>query len=247
MSDLHLEGGSWAPSPCDAALVLLAGDIDQGVGGIAWAADHLAGTPVLYVAGNHEHWGAPSVERSTTDLAAAAARTENVRFLERRELQFHVVDRCLRVLGCTLWTDHAVRGEAAEAGRMGQDDGSGKDCRNIRRQDGTLVTVDDLVEWHRQSRAWLASRLSQAFSGTTIVVSHHAPSLRSLPPRRRDGPRAADAASDLDALIARTQPALWVHGHSHYDADYRIGETRIVSRQRISAENADYQPLIVEI
>lgn len=217
MSDLHLEAGAWSPPPCDAALVLLAGNIDRGAGGIAWAATSFAGRPVLYVAGTEEHLGAPSVEASAAGLAAAAAQTENVRFLEGTELQFHVADRCLRVLGGTLGAENA---EDAAGGQ---------------------------AERHRRMLEWLAARLTQPFSGTTIVLTHYAPSLQSLPPHRRGDPAAAGAVNDLDALITRTQPALWVHGHTHHDADYRIGESRIVSHQRISGKNANYQALIVEV
>jgi hypothetical protein len=37
--------------------IVLAGDIDQGAQGIAWASETFANLPVIYVHGNHEGYG----------------------------------------------------------------------------------------------------------------------------------------------------------------------------------------------
>jgi hypothetical protein len=39
-----------------ADLVVLAGDIDHGIKGVVWARQAFPGIPVLYVAGNHDHY-----------------------------------------------------------------------------------------------------------------------------------------------------------------------------------------------
>ena len=36
-------------------------------------------------------------------------------------------------------------------------------------------------------------------------------------------------ALDLDRLIERYQPALWVHGHMHDPVDERLGKSRLVA------------------
>lgn len=61
-----------------------------------------------------------------------------------------------------------------------------------------------------------------------IVMTHFAPSWRSVPEADRADPVSAYYASDLEALIEETRPALWAHGHIHSQSDYRIGQTRIV-------------------
>ncbi len=38
--------------------------------------------------------------------------------------------------------------------------------------------------------------------------------------------------SDLEPLILRHQPELWVHGHTHWSVDYAVGRTRVYSNQR---------------
>ena len=74
---------------------------------------------------------------------------------------------------------------------------------------------------------------------------------RSVPePRLHDSITAA-YASDLEALIERTQPQLWVHGHIHTSSDYLIGRTRVVCNPRgyhPSDLNAGFDPeLVVEL
>ena len=38
-------------------------------------------------------------------------------------------------------------------------------------------------------------------------------------------------ASDLTSLMHRHRPELWIHGHTHYNVDYAVGSTRVVSHQ----------------
>lgn len=56
LSDLHREFGAFELPDVAADLVVLAGDIDRGVRGVVWARQRFPDTPVLYVAGNHEHY-----------------------------------------------------------------------------------------------------------------------------------------------------------------------------------------------
>lgn len=63
---------------------------------------------------------------------------------------------------------------------------------------------------------------------TPIVITHHAPSPRCIRPWFESSRLNPGFASDLDAVIARYQPLLWVHGHMHDRVDVRLGETRVV-------------------
>ncbi len=95
LSDLHLD-----LNPCDIPVVgdiiVLAGDIHLGTRGIAWAREHFAGKPVLYVCGNHEFYRHVFPDL-LTDMRAAAAGS-NVTFLERDVF----VKDGIRFLGATL-------------------------------------------------------------------------------------------------------------------------------------------------
>jgi 3',5'-cyclic AMP phosphodiesterase CpdA len=105
LSDLHLEAAPFDPPPAPADVVVLAGDIDNGPAGIEWAKGRFD-APVLYVAGNHEPYDG-EFHATQAALHAAADRT-GIRLLECGEAVLGGV----RFLGCTLWTDFALNGEA---------------------------------------------------------------------------------------------------------------------------------------
>jgi Icc-related predicted phosphoesterase len=78
----------------------------------------------------------------------------------------------------------------------------------------------------------LHRELSQKFDGPTVVVTHHAPSPRSIAPKFADSELNPAFTSNLEPLIEHYQPALWVHGHMHNSSDYKIGQTRVVCNPR---------------
>lgn len=43
-------------------------------------------------------------------------------------------------------------------------------------------------------------------------------------------------SSDLTGLILERKPDLWIHGHVHQTADYRIGQTRVICNPRGHAD-----------
>lgn len=53
-------------------------------------------------------------------------------------------------------------------------------------------------------------------------------------------------ASDLRDLIHAHWPDLWVHGHIHHAADYRVGRTRIVCNPRDHVDEASgFEPCMI--
>jgi hypothetical protein len=84
---------------------------------------------------------------------------------------------------------------------------------------------------HFQSREWLAGQLTRR-PARTVVVTHHAPSRRSIPPFHEGSQLNPAFASDMEALIYSSGIPLWIHGHTHYNVDYHVGGTRVLSNQR---------------
>ena len=76
------------------------------------------------------------------------------------------------------------------------------------------------------------SLLSAPFPGPTVIVTHHAPSERSIAPAFQGTPLAPAYASPLDELVRASGAAAWIHGHVHSHSDYRIGQTRILCNPR---------------
>lgn len=108
LSDLHQEFGSPFKAPAvDYDVVILAGDIDCPASrAVEWAArpeTFPSANAVIYVAGNHEFYG--HAMQPVLSNMKTQAQGSFVHALDGDEV---VVDG-VRFLGCTLWTDFALR------------------------------------------------------------------------------------------------------------------------------------------
>jgi predicted phosphodiesterase len=234
MSDVHTEHRPFMPPPAQSDVVVLAGDIGSEHNGVAWANANFE-QPIIYVAGNHEFYshGARAMSHILGAIASCAEREgSHVFFCERRRVDIGGV----RFLACTLWTDFAVQGQphlAMLAARNGLADFHGFIWTTTGYEGERQEFTPELsVAIHRRSVNWLDEELSIPFSGRTVVVTHHAPSLRSSHPQFAGDAINGCFASSLEWLIEKHQPALWIHGHMHSFSDYRIGNTRIVCNPR---------------
>ena len=226
LSDLHLEFAPFEPPAVAADVVVLAGDSHPGLRGLEWAAAAWPDRPVLYLLGNHELYGHayPRLVRKLETCAASLGT--HVHVLSDRA----VVLGGVRFLGATLWTDFALLGDPARSMAAAREQMS--DFKRVRVEPTfRRCRPADTVLWHRRSVAWLRAQLAEPSPGPTVVVTHHAPSARSLNPLYTD-PVAAAYASRLDDLVAASGARYWLHGHTHHCVDYRLGGTRVVSNQR---------------
>lgn len=66
---------------------MLAGDVDRGIRGVAWARKVFADTPVFYIAGNHVHYG-ERIGRLHEKLREAATGS-NVYILENETYELN--------------------------------------------------------------------------------------------------------------------------------------------------------------
>lgn len=246
LSDLHLELEPWTPPEDVAADVLvLAGDIHRGERALQWMKrfrDALPGN-IVYVAGNHEYYR-EILPRALRELRAA--RLPGLHFLENSS----TVIAGVRFLGATLWTDCRILGDKAatllHAQRM-------NDYRAIRTSSSTELSPADTCKWHEVSRSWLARNLDERFDGPTVVVTHHAPSLSSIPTEYKEDPGSGFFASNLENLLDG-RASLWIHGHTHASSDYPHGGTRVLANPAGylhpsgARENPDFNPrLVVEL
>lgn len=237
LSDIHAEVWREAPREAQSLLsathpdlsksmpdvVILAGDIDVGDRAVIWADENFPGLPVIYVHGNHEAYG-HKIDTLKVKLADSCAETGHVHFLDRSEL----VIGGIRFLGATLWTDFQLLGADSAEQAMHCAAAEMNDYRKIRIAKAGFRKIRplDAALWHSEDRRWLQERLEQPFDGSTIVVTHMAPSLRSVPERYKGQLLSAAFASDLEVLVPKA--SVWVHGHVHDSMDYMLGETRVV-------------------
>lgn len=225
LSDVHLEFGDWTPPAAAADVVVIAGDLHKEARGIPWIQRHFPGTPVIYLAGNHEFYGS-TITGVLDDLRAATAGS-SIHFLEKESRQ--IGD--LLFLGCTLWTDFALFGDPALSGAIAAQ--GMNDYRQIRTLPGyRRLKGRDTAAFHRESRGWLERELAAATGRNVVILTHHAPSGQSLSPNSTTEPLSAAYASPLDELVRTSGARLWIHGHTHRSVDYTIGSTRILANQK---------------
>lgn len=259
LSDLHIEwAGYYLPGNTVFDVAILAGDIsNRGDKSVRTIARRLAalGKRVILVPGNHEFY----------DCNSDFIQEE----MSRMDTQFgvdvlnhgEVIIEGVRFLGCTLWTDFELpffHGEPHKGIAMSYVRRRMNDFRFIHSR-SKRWTIEDALERHQLERAWLLDKLQAPFEGKTVVVTHHAPSIESVPTKYREDELSPAYASALPSVFFET-PVLWVHGHIHDSKDYRVGNTRVVSNPRgyrnrtprglwrKDFENKNFNPgLVVEI
>jgi len=243
VSDLHREFGYNDFNLREADVLVLAGDIDLGVKGIHWLKSLSLDIPIIYVLGNHEYY--KGAYPKTLHKIKDAASNSNIYVLENESLEIDHV--CFH--GCTLWTDFSLKGNPAVYGSLCQS--RMNDYKKIRLGDNyAKLRSIDTFKIHQTSRQWLEKSLSTSQAKHNIVVTHHAPSIRSLPKRYLDDPISSAYASDMEEFIVKHQPSYWIHGHIHDPARYTISDTEIICNPHgyiNEAYNGFNNSLIIEI
>lgn len=224
LSDLHREFGHIPLPEVPADVVVLAGDVDRGTRGVTWARMAFPGLPVLYIAGNHEHYD-ERIGRLHEKLREAAGGS-NVHILENETFELSGY----RFFGATLWTDFNLLDDQVTAmAAAGSRERGMNDYRKIRRKDAGRLQPRHTAMLHADSRRALTEFLARGDPARAIVITHHAPSIRSLPEDKQREPISAAYASNLEHVMTANGPAVWIHGHIHRPCDYRIEKTRIVN------------------
>lgn len=228
LSDLHHE--LWRehapridPSISQPDAVVLAGDINTGAKAVQWAAETFPGLPVLYVHGNHEGYG-HAIDDMQREIKEACSTSGNVHFLNCGELTIGNV----RFLGATMWTDFKLFGDEDRPAAMRECQERMNDYKRVRlaKQAYRKLRAGDTAQYHAIQKSWLKQKLSEPFDGKTIVITHMAPSYRSVPDEFALDRISSAYASVLDDLVA--QADVWVHGHMHESLDYHIEKCRVV-------------------
>ena len=256
-SDFHLEGRLYSlPSDMPEAglydYIILAGDMaySQGLTGPLSEFTEL-GAKVIYVPGNHEYWdGRPEYGFGPQNREMAKqCEALGVVFLNGAgNLQIPGTDYV--VFGATWFSDFARlpeqdREEAYHVVSRGIGD-----YYYSYTSSGRKVTPEDHVRYcldYQLSLDCLLAHCSQR-GLIPIVVTHFAPSARSVHPAHPENDEySAYFVTDwLDKNHERFPPgSIWVHGHTHWNVDYQLGNVRVMSNQygyRGETCNQTYSP-----
>lgn len=242
LSDLHV-GYSALDTPLnDADVIVLAGDVAAPRQAAQWAMR--LDKPVIYVLGNHEFYGS-SIDAAAAEMKRLCAGT-HIHVLDNDEV---IIDG-VRFLGSTLWTDFMLFGDGTErTAAIVEAQRLMRDFSRIRMDTatGALFTPDDSAALFQRNAKWLNRCLDTPHAGTTVVVTHHAPSRRSIHPRFAGSLLNACFVSDAERVAGAGRAQWWIHGHTHDSFDYVLNGTRVICNPRGYAkagvnENARFDP-----
>lgn len=221
ISDLHQEFGFTDLSFDQSDVVVLAGDVNLGTKGIEWIKTKIPDKPVIYILGNHEYYKGSYPK--TLNKIKAAAENSNVfvledSFVDIEDVRFH---------GATLWTDFSIFGDPRFYGMTCQS--VMNDYKKITRDPSySKMRSIDTFKIHQFSKFSLKESLENSKGMKNIVVTHHAPSLKSVPEHFKNDPVTSAYASNLEDFIEEHQPLYWIHGHIHTPSRYKIVDTEVI-------------------
>lgn len=243
ISDIHQEFGMETLNFDKADIVILAGDINIGTKGIEWIKNVIKEKPVIYVLGNHEYY--KGTYPKTLNKIIVSAKDSNVHVLENKSVTIENIT----FHGATMWTDFSLFGNPREYGMICQS--VMNDYKKIRRDPSySKLRTIDTFQIHNKSIKWLEESLTHKRTDKNIIVTHHAPSIKSLPEKYKTDPISSAYASNLEYLTELFNPELWIHGHIHTPCDYYLNKTRVICNPHgyISDKYNGYQKeLIIEV
>ena len=270
-SDLHLEfetGTKHSLNIPEGDVLVLAGDIyGPWIQGKAKNKDHAAiresffsevsekFKTVLYVMGNHEHYGGYFVQ--TDNLIREQLHTHSNIFLLTGT--YHQVENVL-FYGTTFWTD--ARGSNPEV--MWDIQRNMNDYHEIRYSEDrydvshgmyngynkrSRLLCEDTVRENTFARKQLTEFFSKAEEQDLypVVITHHQPSWECVEPYyRHDTVSHAYANTGLDDLLMDAPKHHWICGHMHKKNQLQIGNSTVCTHARgykgyeVSANSYDF-------
>lgn len=207
---------------------------------------------VILVAGNHEYYGS-SIKKTDKALKDLEKEIENLKFLQNEAAR---IDDVL-IVGSTLWTDFDNSSVLTKLdAKMKMNDykyiRNGPESEPWRKK----LSVEDVEFMHyvaKNSIKKLVDTERQTCDNDIkiVVVTHHAPSFRSVADRFKNDSMNGCYCSNMDEYVEELNANVWIHGHVHNSFDYNIGNTRVICNPRgyesskSGIENFDYNPKFI--
>jgi Icc-related predicted phosphoesterase len=237
-SDLHLEFGRLECELPDADILLLAGDIyvndffnkyDSTDGVIDFFTKiSKKYKHIIYTPGNHEYYDS-SIFTLDCDYFDFLNSLGNIHYSDNSVI---CIDDVL-IIFSTMWTDmNRSNPVVLNSCKHGM-----SDYRKIL-YSKTYFTPEDSVTLHELHRGSLIdnlyasakNRLNHSIKNKIVVMTHHAPSMAST--HCKNNLDYAYGSTDLDDIIIDSDIQYWIHGHTHSNSDYMVGNTRVLSNCR---------------
>lgn len=240
-SDLHLEFSqnkkylSKNPLKPIGDILLLAGDIvpfaimDKHKDFFSYVSDHFETT--YWIPGNHEYY---YFDLNDKYGAFHEKIKDNVHLLNNTIIRNENVD----LIFTSLWSKISPVNQL-------QIERSLSDFHVISYK-GDKFTPEQYNHLHQESVSFLKQAL-RLKSKKSVVVSHHVPTFFNYPEKYKGDALNEAFAVELFDLIEDSGPDYWIYGHTHHNsADFRIGNTRLLTNQLGYVKYNEHQSFIAE-
>jgi len=182
---------------------------------------------VVYTPGNHEYYGS-GWEGVKTCLRLASDANANLHVL----MNGAVTIKAVRFVGTTLWFSYPAPSQV-----------------DYMLTDFQVIT--GIRTWLNSVNRQAVEFLAKNVRNKSVVVTHHAPSRRSIAERFKGDVMNRFFYCPLDGVVETKKPRLWVHGHTHSSFDYEMAATRVLCNPYGYCnveENRAFDPgLVVEV
>jgi len=238
LSDLHLSfnNKSLDIQQTEFDVVVLTGDIDTYTKGAIWAINNFINMPIIYIAGNHEYYGY-DIEEVNKELYFLSTQYNNFYFLNNNSV---IIDD-IKFIGTSLWSNFLLYGKDNQKKCIEASEIRLNDYNFIRYKNAYLNPIgveyfsNSSIEYIRHELEFNSkprASIKDKNTYTTVVCTHNGPSKLSLNPFYGFDYLNASFCNDMESFIMQWQPNYWLHGHTHYNVNYNIGATNVISNQR---------------
>lgn len=252
VSDLHME--IWKEKfpqidYGDADIVCFLGDIHKGSHALEMMAEvkeAKEGREVFYIVGNHELYRFEYHAMMKEIKERASAR--GIIVLENEVFQ----KDGFTFIGATCWTDYEFDPQHNASYVMVQAAWNMNDHYLIDWNDEKFKP-QHAKQLNDVSKQFIFNAIAEHGNDKSIVLTHHAPTKHAVAPRFHGDPLNGAFCNNWDDLIRENGPKLWAFGHTHFDVDIDVGDTRVVARQlgypgeRMHTSQGDFEPLFIDL
>jgi predicted phosphohydrolase len=172
---------------------------------------------VYWIPGNHEYYHS-DLQRRSGPLYEKIRK--NVLLVNNQVVEHEYV----RFILTTLWSEigPARQWEAQQ---------SLADFQVIKYGDSRFLPIH-FNHLHKESKGFIEAALTQKWSGKTVVMTHHVPTLSNYPPEFKGSSLNDAFAVEMADIIEPSGVDYWIYGHHHHFVpEFCMGTTRLVTNQ----------------
>jgi len=220
INDIHLEFGKLEENPSGKDILILAGDVNvnnevKWINKIAKQFEY-----VIYVIGNHECYY-QNIKNVYSNIKKLLV--DNVYLLQNESVRLNGVN----FHGTTLWTDFE-KGNPLSYRACEVNINDFYYISTINNNIKAVFSTKNAHTEHNIAKVFLYENVKKG----DVVVTHHAPTFKSIGKEHIGSKFNGGFASDLSDLIIEVEPILWFHGHCHDTSDYMVHNTRVLCNPR---------------